>query len=1009
VTSLDSGDVKICHRIYRLSLSAFKRCKFGIYHGEWAMRDGAYLGLWAFALCLIIMTLTSGASAQQPVEAAFVRGQFSEGNGTWQPDNFGWFYYDVDKDVGGERLSVNVMEERLAEKGDVIYSSTVWPQNFEYKPWGSYNAVAFLGKPYLASYPASTFTDEVSSLGKGELRAVLIDNNDTHTLTYNDTLPLLDGYFLALKEISQSGDVANLVLFKNQKPVHMAAVSTGGTYVFKIENIPIILVHVAKAMRSNNSGVVEVDGIFQISDTPDITLVEGAKLGEMELTDLSENQIELRNDNGLTLTRNSIVPLIDGLSLVMLDLPNLVYYPQGSISDYGVHEIRGPVYTENSALPLYNSSGAVVGRISAKWDFDNFSGFYFDPEDVLGRETMSVENVSGRSIAQAVPVIKDNTFLGLSGGVQYNTVVEQTQFKFRPWGYYYVIGFLGQPWFAGYSSETSSDIGNVNIIQQYKIGQIIHDSDDTLPLSAGRALTLGEGYEFGLVSVNGDKAAVALSKNGVLVESAVLKANSTYRYKKDVEDVKDLPIIAVHVQNVFSDGRNESIMVNGLFQISEENFLPVDFGRKFDKMVILPTPPGYVSMANLDDRINLGRDTSTSIWPGMYLRSADNDTLRYYIYALQYVVPSPKMARDVGYTPNVPSGGRANFNMIVNAGAIDLVTAEIEDPLGRTVNVRDLTNIGQGSEDLWGYFWTWNATVLRMSDDSSPVLDTDSSIPALLYINKQSGPLQVSIRLDSNGRIASIANNRAIYYLSPTGYKLINTSESYSEMLANSTSRTEFIKIQPGSSIVKLLDILNGTTRMSGSNHTLTGPIESLEPHAVRIGAPPGRYELRARIENAVNAIRVSGVYFNVTASNATAEPVASLGSSTIAAGGQVMIPLNATIIGEKRIEIHYDPAVLNATGISGPCNASLKIDRDAGNIMVIMPAGCSSANLSFMAKEGGVISSLNITRVNGVLPERVINGSITVVSNEKKSSDGPTCIAALAALVIVALARRKG
>lgn len=961
----------------------------------------------------LILVLFGISSAQQPVETALVRGQFSEGNGIWKAEDFGWFYYDLDNGVGGEQLSVDT-NGRLAEEGHIIYSSHIWSREFKYNPWGSYNGIAFLGKPYLASYPASSLTDEVSPLGKGELREILIDSNDVHTLSYNSSMPLQNGYVMALKEISEDGNVANLVLFKNGKPVHMAAVSSGDTYVFKIQNIPIILVHLDKVIGGNGIGVVEIDGIFEVSDAPVIKLSDGIKLGNMELTDLSENLIEFRNNRDLTLTQDSTVPLLDGLELVVLDQPNLIYYPQGSISDYGVQEIRGPVFTGNSTIPLHSSSGAVVGNFSARWNSANFTGFFFDPEDTLGRETLTVGKLSDNTIGLAVPVIRNNTFYGISGGLQYTTIVEQSPFKFKPWGDYYVIGFLGLPWFAGYEQGTSSEIGNVSTIQQYRVIQIIQDSDQNIPLNAGRALTLGEGYVFSLVSVNEDKAAVALFKNGLLVETAILKANSTYIYKENVANVNDLPIIAVHVQNVFTDGKNETIMVNGVFQISEKNYLPVDFGRKFGDLVILPSPPGYIAMANLDNSITLSRNTSAYLWPGMYIRSADNDTLRYYPYALQYVVPAPKMARDISYTPNVPSGGQANFSMIVQAGAIVQVIAEIEDPSSRTVNFRDLTDIGQdisqGSGDLWGCFWTWNATVLKMSDDGSTIMDINGPMPGELFINRSSAPLQVSAIFDSSGRIASIADRNTIYYLSPTGYKITNSSLSYSEMLANKESRSEFIKIEPGSSILKLFDVINGTTRLSGSNHTLTGPIQALEPHAIRVGASPGRYELRARVQNAVNALTVSGIYFNVTAapSNSTANQTVFLGSGTVPAGKNFTVPLKVPSLGSKNIEITYDPAILKATGTTGPYKTSSLINQSAGKISIIMPSGCDLVNIMFTAKDINATSRLNVTKVEGFRPEKVINGAITVKAETKKSS-APTFVAALAALIIVALGRRKG
>lgn len=976
------------------------------------MKFGRYFGSCLFILSLILILLGS-ASAQQPVEAALVRGQFSDGNGTWKAEDFGWFYYDLDKDLGGEQLSIDT-QGRLTEKGHIIYRSNVWSQKFEYKPWGSYNAVAFLGKRYLAGYPASSLTDEVNPLGKGELREILIDSNDVSTLGYNSSVSLLNGYILALKEVSESGDVANLVLFKNRKAVDMAAVSSGDTYIFKNQNIPIILVHLDKVMRGNGTGTAEIDGVFEVSDAPNIKLSEGAKVGNMELTDLSDSNIEFRNDRDLTLTQNTNVLLLDGLELVVLDQANLVYYPQGEISDYGVQELRGPVFTGNMTIPILGSSGEVAGHINARWDYTNFSGFYFDPEKSIGKEGLSVRKISSNSIPPAKEIVRNNS-LFISGGIKYDSIVERTEFKFKPWGRYLKVGLFGIPWFAGYDSETSSEIGNINTLKQYRLVQLLKDSDESIPLNAGETINLGEGYAFDLVTVNENKAAIALFQNGAFIETAILRANSTYIYKKNVNDVNDLPIIAVHVQNVFSDGKNESIIVNGLFQISEKNYLPVDFYRKFDKLLILPTPLGLISMANLEDSISLSHNGSASVLPGMYIRTADNDTLRYYLYSLQYVVPAPKFARDIVYTPNVPSGGKANFSMIVRAGAIAQVTAEIEDASGRTINFKDITDIGQdisqGTGDLWGFLWTWNGTVLKMSDDGSTILDVNGPIPGELFINRSSAPLQVSVKFDSIGRISSIADRKTIYYLSPTGYKIANSSQSYSQMLSDKESRSQFIKVEPGSSILKLLDIKNDSARPTGSNHTLTGPIEALEPHAVRVGAPPGKYELRVRVQNAVKAIRASGIYFNVTASNSAANLAAnqdvSLGSGTVLTGKNVTVPLKAPSSGIKNIEIIYDPEVLKAAQITGPAGASSLINQSAGKISVMMPPGCSLINITFTARDINASSSLNITKVEGIQPEKIINGSIIVKAETKKSS-APAFAVALAAFIIIAIGRRK-
>lgn len=101
----------------------------------------------------------------------------------------------------------------------------------------------------------------------------------------------------------------------------------------------------------------------------------------------------------------------------------------------------------------------------------------------------------------------------------------------------------------------------------------------------------------------------------------------------------------------------------------------------------------------------------------------------------------------------------------------------------------------------------------------------------------------------------------------------MNNSLDYDAMLANSTAKNQFIKIEPGESILQLFDVIDGRLVPSHVNHTLHGTLDSLEPHAVTVGTPPGRYELRTRIENAVNAIQSFGYFFNVTAAPYVASP----------------------------------------------------------------------------------------------------------------------------------------
>ncbi len=968
--------------------------------------------LLALAIVLLLVVLLPATSAQ--TEVALVRGHFSSGNGSWSPEDFGWFYYDLDEGVGGESLSVDVVG-KLAEKNHIIYTSRVFSSDFKFEPWGRYETIAFLGKPYLAGFPESNFTEAASFLEKGELRRVLIDNDEVHTLTYNESLPLMGGYTIALAGISDSGEEVSFVLFKNGKPVDASVVNVGETYVYKIDDIPVILVHLTDAMCGEDCGIAEVDGVFQVSDSPAIHLSEGSRLDNMKLTDISEEGIEFRTDVDLTLNRNTAVPLLDGLVLVVIDTPQLIYYLQGGIFDYGVHEIRGPVYTGNSSLPLFNPvTRATVGQIKARWNSENFSGFYFDPEDQLGNEGLIINNLSGRDIKTYDSRVENGFRVGTSG-MQYSSFVQPSEFKFKPWGSYYVVGFLGQLWFAGYGTNTSDEIGHINTMSQRQIDQLLLDLDEVLTVDAGRSLPLRDGYELTLLSVSDNEAFVQLRKNGAMVESAVLKPNSTYIYKSDVGDINDLPVIAVNIQNVFEgdpERDTQRMVVDGVFQISDRNYLPVDPGNDFGEFEIVSSDPRFLFLVN-PDVISLDRDSSQSLWYGMNIKVADNDTLRYYLYTPQYVVSKPELT-GINYPKDIPSDSEINFTMAVKAGEIRKVSVDILGPDGRTVFSRDITDQRLGSGENWIFAWRWNASERRLSDDGSAVLDASLPIPALLYINQSSEPIKVGILFDKSGKIATMMEDETSYYVSPFGLGLVNSNLSYRDMLQNETARREYIKIEPGRSVLRFFEFINGSSRLNNTNHTITGPIESIEPHVERIPAGQGKYELRLRIENAINALKAEGLFFfNVTAPEVRGVVV---GSRTALAGMKISVPLDVPRSGgEKSINISYDPAVVEATGATGPCDVPSYIDSVGGRINVVMPANCSSTNLTFnvldLAKEVNATTKLQVIDVRGFQPEVITNGSITVIpanTVETEKSSAPAFVVALAVFALMAFAWRR-
>jgi len=409
-----------------------------------------------------------------------------------------------------------------------------------------------------------------------------------------------------------------------------------------------------------------------------------------------------------------------------------------------------------------------------------------------------------------------------------------------------------------------------------------------------------------------------------------------------------------------------------------------------------------------DETLTLSRNSNLDLWPGMSVRVADNDTLRYYLYKVQYVVPRPALL-SMDYSKNVASLKHANFTMTALAGEIASVSSSINDPNGMTIFKKDLTGLGVGARNIWDYFWSWNASILMLSDDKTPVLDADQNpIPALLYLNISAKPILVGVRFDASGKIASIADSHQIYYVSPSDFNLTKPNMTYDSMLANSTARQQYIKIFPGSSQIKFFESINGLYNLSKANHTISGPIESLEPHVERVAATPGRYELEVRIENVANALRINGSFFNVTAPEMRG---VLIGSNSTQAGKLTTVKLevpNSDV--EKSIVVSYNPDQIKAISALGPCNATSYIDQKSGRIKVAFPPGCGSINLTFLGGRSNATSALQIEKAEGFVPDKIINGSIAVMANRSvEQSNAPAFIVAIVIISLAAaVARRK-
>jgi len=780
-------------------------------------------------LLLSILLLTTGASVGQiPSEIAEIRGHIATAEGVWNAEDFGWFVYDLNEGTESESLSI-FPSGRTIEEGKLIYSCSAVAKRFEYEKWGEYLWIGFLGKRYLAGYLEGPVSEEISSLEKGELREVLIDSDDRHTISSEKPLVLGDRYSVALSGVSDDGRKAFIELLRDGSTVDRAVVEEGGTYVWKHpqSDIPLIMLHLRSGMHGRDEDRVDIDGLFQVSTSPSVVLTDSTRVGLLKVNDISGDRVELRNSDDIALSPDSFVQIAGGLALRVMESPVLRYYPVGIYTEYGRYMIRGPVFHEGD-LHVQKIIEDIPAYVNAVWDYRNYAGFYFDDKDMIGSETF-VLNASSRRVVPRfgpiVPVEMNGSRVGSMSGMLYYTYIQPKRFERKSWGEYYVLSLFGELWFAGYGRNTSSEIGEKSMFDYERLGRVLIDTDAQDIATSGNIYFFRDGYSLLIRDVGKDRIFVSLLKNNRIVDNSTISSNSTYVYKKGVFDIKDLPVLAVHVGEIFRDGERQIAVIDGVFQISDQIYLPIEGGSKIGDMVIFTTPKG-IYMVN-DESKSLGKGSSVEIWPeypgvtkGLYLAVADNDTLRYFPYTVAYVVPMPRIIQ-LGVPPD--AAPPVAFNATVKAGEMRGVLAEVIDPLGRTVSLKEIST-GRGSGDTWRFEWTWNGTVPVMNDMVVPDADITPT-NAILYIN-DSYSANVGIFFDQAGRIERIIGaDGKVYY-----------------------SRGQSMSFASGSRIAFFL--WNNSTVTGQKNQTLVGDINALEPHIERVPAAPGRYTLQLRVQN---------------------------------------------------------------------------------------------------------------------------------------------------------------
>jgi S-layer protein (TIGR01567 family) len=484
-------------------------------------------------------------------------------------------------------------------------------------------------------------------MSDGMLSKVLIDENDKKSLYAGSSLTLEDGYALNIVEVDTNGDNVYVTLSKEGSQVDETIVKDNGTYVYEADlgdsdDVPIIAVHFGNIFMGTEASAVFIDAIFQISDEY-ISIESGDSYGVMEINTVSDEKITMENEDSISLNKGKVASIMGKLKFIVADDSVLRFAPFVDMSEAGTYELRGTVAEEEF-----------------EWTPLNFEGFYYNIDEGIGTEKLEITELSDRTIDD--------------GDLVYTSTPEDVGFEYDDWGEFEVIGFMAEKYFAGYPENDFTD--EVSLVSQGQLSEVLLDESDKTSLTSGTSLVLEEGYALRIVEVdvNGDTVYVSLTKDGDEVDDDIIASDGTYVYKMDVGDVDDVPVIAVHFQDVFQGTESSAVFVDGIFQISDE-YISVESGETFDEMEVTSISEDGITMKN-EDSISLSKGKEITVMGDINFKVADDSTVRFYPFV--EVQTSASEALEIGHSEVVTEGTAMTITVTSRGMAVTNATLKID-------------------------------------------------------------------------------------------------------------------------------------------------------------------------------------------------------------------------------------------------------------------------------------------------------------------------------------------
>ncbi|TQD26130.1 S-layer protein domain-containing protein [Methanolobus vulcani] len=649
---------------------------------------------------------------------------------TWDARSFSGFFYDLDSGLSSEIMTIHNINRSLGE-GDIVYQTRPIETDFEHSDWVSYQLISFMAETYFAGYTDETEIDdveEVSMLSSGQLSRILIDDSETISVNVSSYLKLEDGYSLNIIEIDTNGTSAYVTLSKDNINLDSAVVSEGDDYVYKLdlgdaEDVVTVAVHFNEIFIDNESKGVIIEGVFQIEDVY-LDIESRDVFGNMEITAINSDLIEMENDANILLSKGSTANLMEDINILVADNNDLRLAPFVSVAENEKYELRGTI-AEGSEL--------------LTWTPLNFEGFYYDIDEGIQTETLELKAISNRTIDD--------------GDLIYTTIPASVEFEHSEWGYFQIMSFMAEKYFAGYADDTYIDgLDEVSLLSTGHLSKLlINDDDDSFLIYSDSSLIFEENYVLDITEINTstNEILLTLTKDGEEIDSSIVSSSSDYVYSHDIGNNTNVPLIAVHFKDIIVAGEKKGVFIEGLFQISD-NFVTFTDGDSFENMEITSYDYNSIVFKN-EYSILLSKGAVINITDNIKFRVADSSDLRYYPFVMEgtssiddeVIIPEDDGESDTesSTTTSTSSGGSGGGGGGSGTTGEEIENIAYKDVLSEFVSKGDVTSykfdnelnaieyINFEASRNWGKIFS----TIEMLNGRSALVDEDA--PDIVYCN----------------------------------------------------------------------------------------------------------------------------------------------------------------------------------------------------------------------------------------------------------------------------------